>query len=300
MASFHGLFSVAAFSGAFLASFFVSGGIAPLMHFSIVFGIVGMIVLVTYRNTLPDEAPGKSTKPVFAWPDSKILILGLIAFCCMVCEGAMADWSGVYFQNVVDAPAKLITIGYIAFTATMAIGRFTGDWLVTRFSIKKMLQMSGAVITTGLLVTVIFPNIVSATTGLLLVGFGVSSVVPIVYGYAGRSTTMSASTALSAVSTIGFLGFLAGPPIIGFIAQAAGLQFSFAVIALLGIVITMLAGKSKSNLIESLNFFTMNKKNTNNTYPHPVYHAPLVVDTIAQTIYRRWGHVSYPKQSILC
>ena len=246
MASFHGLWSLAGFTGALLGSFFVSAGIKPLLHFSLLFGIIGMIVLLFFRNTLPEEPPQKNAKSVFVKPDSKIIIPGLIAFCCMVCEGAMADWSGVYFQNVVQAPAKLITIGYIAFTATMAIGRFTGDRMVTKFNIKRMLQMSGTVITTGLMIAVIFPNIVSATIGFLMVGYGVSSVVPIVYGYAGRSTTMPASSALAAVSTIGFLGFLAGPPLIGFIAQAAGLQFSFAIIAVLAIGIILLAKKLKT------------------------------------------------------
>ena len=246
MASFHGLWSVAGFTGAVLGSFCVSSEISPLLHFSIIFGLTGMIVLLYFKTTLDDVPSQKNEKRIIAKPDSKLIILGLIAFCCMVCEGAMADWSGVYFQNVVESPAKFITIGYIAFTATMAIGRFTGDWLVTKFSIKRILQMSGITITTGLLTAVIFPNIVSATIGFLLVGFGVSSVVPIVYGCAGRTTTMLASSALATVSTIGFLGFLVGPPLIGFIAQVAGLQFSFTIIAVLGLGITLLATKVKA------------------------------------------------------
>ena len=155
----------------------------------------------------------------------------------------MADWSGVYFKKVVQAPASLTTIGYVAFTGTMALGRFLGDWLVTKLGVKRMLQMSGTIITTGLLIAVLFPYLFTATTGFLLVGFGVSSVVPIVYGSAGKSTTMPASTALAAVSTIGFLGFLIGPPIIGFIAQAINLRWSFTLIALLGFGTSVLAGK---------------------------------------------------------
>jgi len=246
MASFHGLWSLAGFTGAVLGSFFVSAGFSPLIHFSIISGLAGLLVLASYRNTLPNETATEDSKPVFAKPDKGILILGLIAFSCMVCEGAMADWSGVYFQKVVETPARFTTLGYVAFTATMALGRFAGDWLVTKSGIKRMLQLSGTIITAGLLVAVIFPNLISATTGFLLVGFGVSSVVPIVYGLAGKSTTMSASSALAAVSTIGFLGFLIGPPLIGFIAQTAGLRFSFALIAVLGFGTALLAGKIKS------------------------------------------------------
>jgi MFS family permease len=125
----------------------------------------------------------------------------------------------------------------------MATGRFLGDWLVTKFGVKRMLQMSGTLIASGLLLAVFFPNLITATAGFLLVGFGVSSVVPIAYGLAGKSTTMSPGMALSAVSTIGFLGFLIGPPLIGFIAEASSLRISFALIALLGFGTSILAGK---------------------------------------------------------
>jgi MFS family permease len=167
----------------------------------------------------------------------------------MLCEGAMADWSGVYFKKIVQAPVSYITLGYVAFTSTMALGRFLGDGLVTRFGVKRMLQMSGTLITTGLLTAVIFPYLLTATAGFFLVGFGVSSVVPIVYGLAGRSTTLSASAALAAVSTIGFLGFLIGPPIIGLIAQAVSLRWSFTLIGVLGFGTALLAGKLKMNSI---------------------------------------------------
>ena len=164
----------------------------------------------------------------------------------MICEGAMADWSGVYFKKVVESPAAYITLGYVAFTGTMATGRFLGDWLVTKLGVKRMLQCSGTLIASGLMLAVLFPNLIMATTGFLLVGFGVSSVVPIAYGLAGRSKTMTPGMALSAVSTIGFLGFLFGPPMIGFIAQASSLRWSFILIALLGFGTSLLASKVKA------------------------------------------------------
>jgi len=245
MASFHGLWSLAGFAGAAFGTFFVSQSISPFVHFALVAIASGLLVLVSYRSTLPAAADVQNKQPIFVRPDKHILTLGLIAFCCMVCEGAMADWSGVYFKNVVETAAAYTTLGYVAFTGTMATGRFLGDWLVTKFGVKKVLQWSGTVIAAGLLLAVLFPNIITATAGFLLVGFGVSSVVPIAYGLAGRSNTMSPGMALSAVSTIGFLGFLIGPPMIGFIAEASSLRISFALIALLGLGTTILAGKVK-------------------------------------------------------
>ncbi|MEO6718840.1 MAG: MFS transporter, partial [Ferruginibacter sp.] len=117
--------------------------------------------------------------------------------------------------------------------------------LVTKFGVKTIIQFSGVIIAAGLLTAVIFPYMITATIGFLLVGFGVSSVVPLVYGLAGKSSTMLPGVALAAVSSLGFLGFLVGPPLIGFIAQAAGLRLSFTVIAFIGLATTILASKVK-------------------------------------------------------
>jgi MFS family permease len=165
----------------------------------------------------------------------------------MVCEGAMFDWSGVYFQKVVQAPKGLIPLGYTAFMSTMAGGRFLGDKLVTRLGTLRMLQISGLIIASGLAIAIAFPAIVTATLGFMLVGIGVSSVVPLVYSAAGKSTVFSPGVALAAVSTIGYLGFLAGPPMIGFIAEAASLRWSLALIAVLGFMTTLISSKTKLN-----------------------------------------------------
>ena len=241
MASFHGLWSLAGFTGAAIGSLFVSAGISPLIHFTIVFALAGIMVVAAYKYTLPNEYDVKEGKQrFFIKPGKHILLLGLIAFCCMLCEGAMADWSGVYFQKIVKA-STFTTLGYVAFTATMAAGRFVGDRLVTRFGVKNILQLSGIFIATGLLIMVLLPYMLSAAIGCLLIGLGVSCVVPMVFALAGRSTQMSPGLALAAVSSISFLGFLLGPPLIGFIAQAANLRWSFSVIALMGLGTTVLA-----------------------------------------------------------
>ncbi|HTE11766.1 MAG TPA: MFS transporter, partial [Chitinophagaceae bacterium] len=170
---------------------------------------------------------------------------GLIGFCSMLCEGAMADWSGVYFQNIVKAPAAFITFGYVAFTAAMATGRFIGDGMVTKLGIKKVLQLSATLISTGLFISILFPYLATAVIGFLLVGLGVSSVVPLIYSLAGKSGTMQPGLALAAVSSISFLGFLIGPPLIGFIAEVAGLRLSFAIVAVAGLFPAILANKIK-------------------------------------------------------
>jgi MFS family permease len=177
------------------------------------------------------------------WP---LIILGVIAFCSMICEGTMFDWSGVYFKKVIKAPDGMAGIGYAAFMSTMASFRFIADWLTTRLGARRVLQLSGALTASGLLIAVLLPYFATAIFGFLLVGAGVSSVVPLVYSAAGKSKTMSAGMALAAVSTIGYLGFLVGPPLIGFVAQASSLSISFSIIALMGTCIAIMGSRVKA------------------------------------------------------
>ncbi|MES2648895.1 MAG: MFS transporter [Bacteroidota bacterium] len=247
MASFHGMWSLAGFAGAGIGTLMVSAGMSPLTHFIIIAALMMLIVLVGHRYAVPKDPPHNGKQTLFAKPDKTILKFGIIAFACMACEGTMFDWSGVYFKTVVLAPESKTTIGYVAFMCTMAAGRFTTDRLINRFGVKPMLRLSGILITVGLLVSIIFPYLIPATIGFLLVGFGVSSVVPTVYGLAGRSKTMSPGIALAAVSSISFFGFLLGPPIIGFIAEASSLRWSFALVSCLGLVTAFMAGKIKTD-----------------------------------------------------
>ena len=244
MASFHGAWSLAGFTGAAMGGAMVSARIIPGYHFIVVSLLAVSTVIVAQRFLLRTKMSGDD-HPVFALPDGPLMRLGVIGFCGMACEGAMFDWSGVYFQTIVHAPAELITLGYVVFMCAMAIGRFTGDSLVNRIGRKRMIQLSGLLITLGLSAAVVFPLLTTATIGFLLVGFGVSSVVPLIYSAAGKSQTLSPGMALAAVSTVSFFGFLLGPPVIGFIAEAASLRYSYALIAVLGMATALLAGRAK-------------------------------------------------------
>ena len=157
----------------------------------------------------------------------------------------MFDWSVIYFKKVLLVEKAWIGAGYTAFMLTMATGRFMADWFAHRYGLKRILQVSGSLTATGLLIAVIFPYLPTAIGGFLLVGFGMSSVVPMVYSAAGKSKTMQPGVSLAAVSTIGFIGFLAGPPIIGFIAGLSSLRYSFTLIAAMGLSVVVLSTKAK-------------------------------------------------------
>jgi len=244
MASFHGLWSLAGFTGIALGTLAIAINCHVWLHFLVIAMLCWILVTLNWKYLLPSDEP-QEAQPLFARPDRNILKLGLIAFASLITEGTMFDWSGVYFQKIVQVPAALTTLGYIAFMGTMAAGRFAGDHLVTRFGIKRVLQCSGIISTSGLLLAVAIPHIYMATIGFLLVGIGVSSVVPLALALAGRSKTLPSGMAIAAVSTVGFLGFLIGPPLIGFIAEATNLRWSFALIAVLGLGTTLLASRIK-------------------------------------------------------
>lgn len=237
MASFHGLWSLAGFTAAGVGSFMMGKDIIPFHHFIFIAAFVVLGLAASFHYLLPDEQKSVVKSKLLVRPDKTLIKLGLIAFCCMMCEGAMFDWSGIYFQKVVKAEKGWIGAGYTAFMCTMAGGRFLADRVTQRVGFKKTIQLSGLLIITGLGLAVIFPSLITAIAGFLLVGLGVSSVVPLVYSEAGKSKTLSAGTALAAVSSIGFLGFLIGPPLIGVIAGLFSLRLSFALIGIIGFAV---------------------------------------------------------------
>ncbi|WP_343307284.1 MFS transporter [Chitinophaga niabensis] len=247
MASFHGLWSLAGLTGGLIGGFMAAHRHVPFVHYCIIFGLTMVLALIAGPYLLPRDASRKNKQAsIFVKPNRNIVVLGLITFACMICEGTMFEWSGVYFQQVVHAPAQLIGLGFPAFMSTMAGGRFAADYFITKFGVKRLLRISGVTIFIGLLTAAIFPAIVPTTIGFLLVGLGVASVVPMTYSIAGRSRTIQPGVALAMVSTIGFLGFLLGPPLIGFVAEAFGLRWSLTMIAVLGLGTTLLAGSIKN------------------------------------------------------
>jgi MFS family permease len=241
MASFHGLWSLAGFTGGAIGALMINLQLPPFTHFVLITLVSFTIAALAYRYTISQESRKASTGFVFRKPDPLILRVGLIALCGMMCEGCMFDWSGVYFQKVVQAEAALVTAGYIAFMSTMALGRFISDYFTDLLGTARMLQISSLLITMGLVMAITLPYLIPAIGGFLLVGLGVSSVIPLTYSVAGRASTMSPGIAIALVSSIGYFGFLFGPPLIGFIAETFNLRISFTFIAFMGAIIGVLA-----------------------------------------------------------
>jgi MFS family permease len=243
MASFHGIWSFAGFAGAGFGLLMVHFNIAPTWHFLFASALLALLALYFIKGTLYQKPVQRIRKPVFSLPDKYLLKFSIVCFACMACENTMYDWSALYFQKEVNPDKTIATAAFVIYLTAMTAGRFFGDKLVTRAGIKTVLKFSGILIFAGLMMAVLLPYTITAGLGFVMVGFGVSCIVPMIFALAGKSTNMSSSSALASISTIGYLGFLFVPPFVGFIAQTTNLRWSFGIIAMLGAVIIYLVSK---------------------------------------------------------
>ncbi len=245
--SFHAMWSMAGFAGAATGYLFVMSKLPIAAHFVSVSIIMIILSVIFYPNTYYTLQHTPQRKKLFTWPDKTLLVFALIAFASMACENVMYDWSAIYFQKAVSTPRETATAAFVLYMVCMTTGRFLGDKIVSRFSTTTILKYSGILIFSGLLLASLLPYAVPAAIGYALTGFGVCCIIPFVFALAGKSKTMSSGTAIASVSTISYLGFLAVPPGVGFIAQAIGLRWSFGIVALFGAAIFILASMIKQD-----------------------------------------------------
>ncbi|RZK84858.1 MAG: MFS transporter, partial [Pedobacter sp.] len=247
MTSFHGAWSIAGFTGALIGLLMINLHIVPYHHFWIIVGIIFINIFLNYKHLVPGKGAKAERKPkLFRMPEGALLQLGMIGFCSMATEGAMFDWSGVYFKDIVKAPSSLVILGYASFMVMMATGRFVGDKIIARLGRKKTIQISGLIISSGMFLSVFFPYVLTATFGFMLVGVGVSSIVPTVYSVAGKNGKVAPGMAIAMVSSVSYLGFLMGPPLIGYISALSSLRYSYAVIGCFGLFVSFLVTKIRA------------------------------------------------------
>ena len=241
--TFHGIWSTAGFAGAAMGYVMVYFNVPPTWHLLTVSISMCILAFYAWPNTLHQKPVPQERKPIFTLPGKELLKFGFICFSSMACENVMYDWSAIYIQKAVHASKVTANAAFVVFMIAVTIGRFSGDTLVNNLGIKRVLQNSGILIVSGFALAIGLPYAIPAMAGYTLIGLGVSCMVPLVFSVAGRSKSMSGGPAIAAVSTVGYLGFLLVPPLVGFVAQAANLRWSFAFIGLLGLVIVWVTAK---------------------------------------------------------
>ncbi len=242
MSSFHGMFSVGGMICAAGSGVLASLGVYPVPHLLGAGILLGIVVILASNWLLSTGLETDSDKePVFALPTGALLGLGVVAFCGLLGEGAMADWSAIYLQKTLHTGPGLAAAGYAVFSVTMAVGRFVGDWLTQRLGSVWMIRLGGIVAGTGLGLSLVFTQPVTAIIGFACVGIGLASIVPIVLSAAGLIPGIAPGIALAAVTTAGYFGFLCGPPLIGFAADLVTLRGALGIIVILSATIAVLA-----------------------------------------------------------
>jgi MFS family permease len=248
MTSFHALFSIGMMLGAWSGALFTELGHDLGYHLILI--SIGSILAVGWasRNLIYDkpDPQAKHDGPLFQLPNQALVSIGIITFCGMLAEGSMSDWSVNYMENIAEASKTLAPIGLSAFATSMTIGRLFGDRVRMLLGDKKMIIAGGVIAVIGLSFSLALPYPYVSIGGFFLVGLGLSSIVPIAYSIAGNTKQLPPGVGLAMVTTVGYSGFLFGPPIIGFIADWQTLRVALGFVALLLVLMTILGIRYKS------------------------------------------------------
>lgn len=239
--SFHGIWSTGGLIGVGFSTLMIKMDVSIWMHLLIAAGFTFILAISVFPFLLKKDIATTGNKLIIGKPDKYILYLGLLVFFAALCEGGMYDWSGVYFKEVVDQ--DLFTLGYLIFMIFMAISRFLSDKFIEWLGMQRLYLISSALISSGILLMVIFPYFWPAIIGFSIVGLGVAGIMPMTYFLAGKSEKYSPGMAISIVTTYGIVGMLLGPPLIGYIAHLFGLKFSFIFLGAAGLMLIPISKK---------------------------------------------------------
>lgn len=242
MSACHGMWSLGGMTGSAIAGSMIALHITPPVH---LMGMALLMLGLTFIlrpliNSIPDLPT--TTSASFVRPNKALLIMIFIGLAVAMGEGVSFDWSAVYLRESLGASSQVAALGFGAFSLTMTLGRFTGDALLLRIGAKRWLQIGGFIGAAGLLLAILFPFPLMGLAGFALLGAGCSLGAPILYAAALRIPGIPPAAGLATFATFSFVGFLAGPPVIGFVAQSFGLAWGLVVVAVM-LVLSAISAK---------------------------------------------------------
>jgi len=249
MSHLHGMFSVGGMLGAGAVAALLVAGITPRAQF---WGLGLGVALVAWwaaRGMLPGEGrtpaglPQASGQVHFAWPRGQLLVIGLLILAGMTAEGAMYDWCVLYLHQELAQPQAQAALGYAFFSASMAASRFAGDALRARYDERTLLRCGAGLAAGAMTVVLLSAHPVVAWVGFALVGAGLAPVAPILFSAATRVPGVSPAAAIASVTSVGYSGFMLGPPLIGALATASSLTWALGVVVLAAALLALGAGR---------------------------------------------------------
>ncbi len=240
--SLHAWFSFGALAGAAIGGLAAGAGVDPLPHLAIVVTVGAAAALVALRGLPPAEAEPRPEGPRFARPSWRLAALGAIAFCALLAEGAVFDWSGIYIRTETDAAVGLAPAGLAAFNLAMGFGRLTADGAAERLGAPALGRAGALLAAAGLGGGLLLGGAAGAIAGFAVMGAGLAALFPLAVRAAGYDPAIS-GPAVAAVSSVGYAGFLTGPPVIGGLAELLGLGGALGCVSLLLVAAAALAGQ---------------------------------------------------------
>ena len=244
MSSFHAAWSAGGLLGAATGAMLLKSGVGVGGGLLAPAAFIAVLIVCAALLALRDLGPRvAATSSGFAWPSGGVLKLALLAFLCMLVEGAVADWSAVYLRSTLNQEASVAAIGYSAFAFSMAACRIVGDVSVRRFGSSRVVALGGLIAVAGLALVLSLPTVLTACVGFAMVGVGLANIVPVIFSAAGRSTVTPA-IGVSMAATAGYAGFLVGPPLIGLGAGLLGLRVALCVLVMAALIVCLLGGKA--------------------------------------------------------
>jgi len=230
----HGFFSIGGFLGAGIGGFFISKELMPLNHLLVVIAILLFLNILFVKHYINASSKNIEESKFQIKNFKPLMVLVVIGFFVMAAEGAIVDWSALYLEKVSLAKLSWVGLGFTAFSATMAFGRFLGDGISGKFGSKPLI-MGGSVLGALGFSCILLIHPIVVIFGFGLVGLGLSVIVPELFRLSGKTTGIESSQGISLIAGSGFVGFLIGPVMLGFLADISSLKLSF--FALFGFII---------------------------------------------------------------
>jgi predicted MFS family arabinose efflux permease len=242
MSSLHAGWSFGGLAGSGGVALAVALGVEPRVEGVVASGLLWLAALAITARLGSMSAHSEHGSSGFALPSRGVLLIGALCFLVMVTEGAMGDWSGIYLKHDLGADGSAAATGFAGFSLGMALARLTGDAVARRWGSGRLLSAGMALVTVALAVVLLVADPVLAVVGFALIGIGIANAVPLLFSAAGRVPPSGPS--LAAVFTVGYTGFIVGPPLIGVLADAASLPAALATLCVFGLAVTVLGGRA--------------------------------------------------------
>ena len=231
MSHFHGMFSLGTIAGAACLTALLRLGLSASAGTLLVVALILIATLLIRNGLLPDRAPAGGA--LFARPTGVVLVVGLLCFIVYLAEGAILDWSALYLTQDKGMAISLAGLGYASFALLVTVARFGGGALITRLGAVRVVVIGAILAATGLAVSILTEHWLIALLGYALCGLGCANISPVLISSLNRQQDMPVHLAVTAATTVGFAGVLAGPALMGLVAHLSSLAVAFALVAVL-------------------------------------------------------------------